>query len=161
MNCGCQGLCSTDQTGGKGFGMHRLAAAAQRQSIRRSQWQSETSFLSVNLLGMERWETMSERSFYLSAIFSLFWASLVWQRGKLDLCAFDSPPPLFFSTVSLKSQEIPSVTSSQKGCYQTPSVPQTRPYHLLHLKIIMVILYTASALCLQGLFPLIPVRSIL
>ena len=80
--------------------------------------------------------------------------------GKLNLSAFDSPPLLFF-TVSLKGQEIPSVTSSQKGCHQTPNVPQTRPCQLLHLKIIMAIIYTASALCLQGLFPLIPVRSIL
>ncbi|MDP0989485.1 hypothetical protein Q6249_27965, partial [Klebsiella pneumoniae] len=60
-------------------GMHRLAATTRRQSIRRSQWQSETYFLSVSLLGMERWEMMSELSFYLSAIFSLFWASPVWQ----------------------------------------------------------------------------------
>lgn len=85
----------------------------------------------------------------------LFGSEATWTYVRLIPLA-----PLFF-TVSLKGQEIPSVTSSQKGCSQTPSVPQTRPYHLLHLKIIMAIIYTASALCLQGLFPLIPVRSIL
>ena len=138
--------------------MCRLAATAQRQSIWQSQWQSETSFLSVNLLGMERWEMMSELSFYLSAIFSLFRASPVWQQGKLDLGVFNSPPPLF-STISLKGQEIPSVTSSQKGCHSTPSAPQPRPGQLLHLQIIMAIVYRALVPCLQGLFPLIPVRS--